>query len=152
MKCITKYLLPAIAILAVLALAGAQAETPTKQEEFTMRITIGEYVFDAALEDNPAANALSEHLPLELKMSELNGNEKYNYLDFELPTDVYSPGQIQAGDIMLYGDSCLVVFYESFSTPYRYTKLGHIEDVTDLRDAVGRGSIRMLFEIPEAEE
>lgn len=37
-------------------------------------------------------------------------------------------GSIHAGDIMLYGASCLVLFYEDFNTSYRYTPLGYIED------------------------
>ena len=137
------------ALLAILILTGsciASPEAPETEEESTMRITIGEYTFEALLEDNPTAEALKEHLPLELAMSELNGNEKYYYLDFDLPADSYSPGRIQAGDIMLYGRSCLVVFYESFSTPYTYTRIGHIEDVTDLRAAVGSGDVQMQFE------
>ena len=149
---ITRALSLLIALLAVFVLTGGccdLAEIPEFEEVSIMRIVIGDYEFEAVLEDSPAADALKEQLPLELDMSELNGNEKYNYLDFNLPTDVYSPGQIQAGDIMLYGDSCLVVFYESFSTPYRYTKIGRIEDVTDLRAAVGVGSVRMLFEAAE---
>ena len=118
----------------------------TAQEGERMRITIGEYEFAAQLEDNQTANALREQLPLRLEMSELNGNEKYNYLTFDLPTDTYAPRQIQAGDIMLYGNSCLVVFYESFSTPYSYTRIGRIEDVTNLRSAVGTGDVEMVFE------
>ena len=97
------------------------------------------------LEDNETAAALKEHLPLTLDMSELNGNEKYNYLPFELPTDSYSPGAIQTGDVMLYGSDCLVVFYKSFSTPYSYTRIGHIDDPSELASAVGAGGMQMSF-------
>ena len=149
---ITRVLSLLIALLALFVLTGGcsdPAKIPENEEVSIMRIVIGDYEFEAVLEDSPAADALKEQLPLELSMSELNGNEKYNYLDFNLPTDAYSPGQFQAGDIMLYGDSCLVVFYESFSTPYSYTRIGHIEDVTDLQTAVGGGSVQMLFEAEE---
>ena len=110
-----------------------------------MQITIGSNQFTVLLEDNKTTAVLLEKLPLQLSMSELNGNEKYNYLPFSLPTEPYSPGQIQAGDIMLYGDDCLVVFYKSFSTPYRYTRIGHIEDPAGLQAAVGPSSVQMEF-------
>ena len=117
----------------------------TGQDTESMDIFIGEYRFTVTLEKNATAAALAEKLPLELAMSELNGNEKYNYLPFRLPTDSYAPRQILAGDVMLYGDDCLVVFYKSFSSPYSYTKIGHIEDVAGLQDAVGDSNVQMIF-------
>ena len=47
-------------------------------------------------------------------MSELNGNEKYFYLESALPTVSEQVEEIHAGDLMLYGDDCLVLFYQSF--------------------------------------
>ena len=115
------------------------------KENGTMLLTIGEFKFTIVLEDNESAAALKEKLPLELAMSELNGNEKYNYLPFTLPTNPHSPGMIHAGDVMLYGNNCLVVFYVSFSSAYSYTKIGYIEDAENLQNAVGTGGVRMIF-------
>ena len=128
---------------------NANSEETSEQEteeENTMKITVGEQQFTVTLEDNATAAALKERLPMTLDMSELNGNEKYHYLSFSLPTASYSPGKIQSGDIMLYGDSCIVVFYESFSTSYSYTRIGRIDDAAGLRTAVGAGDIQMTFE------
>ena len=71
-------------------------------------------------------------LPLELNMKELNGNEKYVYLDNSLPTNSSNPKRINAGDVMLYGNNCLVIFYKSFDTSYSYTKIGHIDNLENL--------------------
>ena len=65
-------------------------------------------------------------------MKELNGNEKYVYLDSKLPVSEYSPKHINKGDVMLYGNNCLVIFYKSFDTSYSYTKIGHIDNLDDL--------------------
>ena len=89
-----------------------------------------EYTID--LEDNETANTFVSILPQEFNMNELNGNEKYTYLDNELPTSSYSPKRINVGDVMLYGNNCLVVFYKSFDTSYSYTKIGHINNLPDL--------------------
>ena len=43
-------------------------------------------------------------LPMEFSMSDLNGNEKYAYLDEPLPTNTYNPGRVEAVDVMLFGD------------------------------------------------
>lgn len=39
---------------------------------------------------------------------------------------------IQKGDVMLYENNCLVIFYKSFTTSYEYTKIGHIDNLEDL--------------------
>ena len=82
-------------------------------------------------------------LPLHITMDELNGNEKYYYLDAGLPTDSSVPSGIREGDLMLYGSDCLVLFYKSFTTSYRYTPLGYMEDIQGFAAALGEGSVQV---------
>lgn len=100
----------------------------------TMNITINRQNYVATLEDNATARAFTQKLPQELEMQELNGNEKYAYLDYALPTKPSVPEQINVGDIMLYGNNCLVIFYKTFTTSYSYTKIGHIDNLPELND------------------
>jgi hypothetical protein len=86
------------------------------------------------LEENSTTSALVKLLPLDITMNDLNKNEKYAYLDESLPTNTYSPKHIEAGDVMLFGDNCLVIFYESFDTSYSYSKIGHINNLPKLGD------------------
>jgi len=102
-------------------------------------------VFTAKLEDNATARAFAGLLPMTLDMSELNGNEKFYYLDGSLPSAPERVGQIHAGDLMLYGNNCVVLFYRSFSTQYSYTRIGHINDISSLESAVGNGSVQVRF-------
>ena len=121
-----------------------------EQEDQTMpalSIEVGGQSFTATLQDTPTTRALLERLPITVTMGELNGNEKYYYLDESLPTDSRRPGQIHAGDLMLYGSDCLVLFYESFSSSYSYTTLGRIDDPSGLAAALGRGSAEVTFQI-----
>ena len=110
-----------------------------------IEIIVGDKTFSATLYDNAAAKSLMDMLPLTLDMSELNGNEKYYYLDTSLPTNASRPSGIKTGDIMLYGNSCLVLFYESFSTSYSYTPIGHIDDPAGLAAALGSGNVQVTF-------
>ena len=105
-------------------------------------VVIDDNVFNVNIEDNETAKEFCNILPQEFNMSELNGNEKYIYLDTTFTTNSYNPKHIEAGDIMLYGNNCLVVFYKSFNTSYSYTKIGHIDNLPDL----GRDSINIKFE------
>ena len=105
--------------------------------------------FSATLEDNDAARAFAAMLPLTLDMNEMNGNEKYHYLDSSLPTESYRPGTIRTGDLMLYGSSCVVLFYETFPSGYSYTRLGQTDSPEGLAAALGSGNVSVRFAIAE---
>ena len=105
-----------------------------------MKVTIGEKTFGVTLENNETAAAFAALLPMELSMSELNGNEKYHYLMGALPAKPERVGHIEAGDLMLFGNDCVVLFYKSFHTGYSYTRIGHLENASGLEKALGKGS------------
>ena len=108
----------------------------------SVKAIINEKEYTINLENNETANNFVNLLPQELNMSELKGNEKYIYLDTTLPTNSSNPKRINAGDVMLYGDNCLVIFYKTFDTSYSYTKIGHIDNLPNL----GNGTVTVKFE------
>ena len=112
-----------------------------------LKIVVGTKTFSATLLDNATATALKKMLPMTLEMIELNGNEKYVRLPSNLPANASNPGTIHAGDLMLYGSSTLVLFYESFLTAYTYTKIGRIDDASGLAAALGAGNVKVSFEL-----
>ena len=113
-----------------------------KGERSTMKITINSKTYPVHLEENETTKELLKLLPLELEMNELNGNEKYTYLNTSLPTNSINPKEINKGDIYLFGDNCLVLFYKSFKTSYSYTKIGTIENLEDF----GKENIQVRIE------
>ena len=131
--------------ITLLLLMAAMTVTATTTQ---IQLSAGGYDFTATLEENGTAQAFADLLPLTLNMSELNGNEKYFYLSTTLPSAPVNPGTIHAGDIMLYGSSCIVIFYKTFNTSYSYTRIGHIDDVEHLQSALGTGSVNVTFNIP----
>ena len=135
-------------ITAFLLASGAKCENSTSSEKTMpeIRITIGDRMFSAALENTPAAAEFVKMLPLSLRMNELNGNEKYIGLSEKLPAAPSCPGRIRSGELMLYGRSTLVLFYKSFPTSYSYTRIGRITDVKDLKEAVGAREVTVKFE------
>ena len=116
--------------------------TNSKEVIEYVKAIINEKEYIINLENNETAKSFANYLPQELQMSELNGNEKYIYLDTSFPLNPTNPKRINAGDVMLYGDNCLVIFYKSFNTSYSYTKIGHINNIPNL----GNGDITIKFE------
>jgi hypothetical protein len=121
----------------------------TAAQDTTMWMTVGEHRFAIALDDNPSTRELLTRLPLSLDMTDLHSNEKYATVQPPLPTQPYRPGTIHNGDFLLYGDDTLVVFYQTFDSSYRYSRLGRIDRPQDLADALGRGDVRVTFTLDE---
>lgn len=114
-----------------------------KMENITIRVN--DYEYKVKVADNEAAQEFASSTPFELPMIELNGNEKYYQGSDKLKMDEYNPGRIEAGDLMLYGDDCIVLFYKSFDTKYSYTRLGWVEDADDLEEALGSDNVTVTF-------
>jgi hypothetical protein len=110
-----------------------------------MWMTVGERRFAITLTDNAAARAFAAQLPLTLDMSEFNRNEKHADLPTRLPANASRPGTIRNGDLMLYGADTLVVFYLTFQSSYSYTRLGRVDDPSDLPQALGPRGVRLVF-------
>lgn len=126
-----------VAVTTILIKANSSSENNQQNYNQETRvdkiyININEQKFEVNLEDNSTTSALAKILPLEYTMNDLNGNEKYVYLDETLPTNPYEPKHIEAGDVMLFGNNCFVVFYKSFDTNYSYSKIGHIDNLPEL--------------------
>ena len=101
--------------------------------------------YEAILYDNSTTKELIKKFPITITMSDLNGNEKYYNFSKSFSTSSENVASINKGDTMLFGDNCLVIFYKSFSTRYKYTKLGYIKNTEDLENSFGKGDIEITF-------
>lgn len=115
------------------------------EKESKMIIVVGEDEFEVELEDNESARALVRRLPIYGEFQELNGNEKYLKMDKALSSSDEAVGNIAAGDVMLYNSDTLVIFYKSFATSYKYTKIGHISNTANLEEKMGDSNIEIII-------
>jgi len=138
-------LAPAARIVAA-ADAGVASD---KAKEARVWMTAGGQSFAVTLADTDAARAFVARLPMTLDMEELNGNEKKFDLPKNLPANPTRPGTIRNGDLMLWGDNTVVVFYVTFDSPHSYTRLGQVRDPTALAQALGRGGVRVQFSVQQ---
>lgn len=118
-------------------------------EGIKINLIVNNKTFTANLENNQTVQELIQNFPMTLNMSDLHSNEKYNYLNSSLTTNSNTPSMINAGDIKLYGNNCLVVFYDNFRNSYSYTNLGKVDNVDDFVAELESGSVNIRFELAE---
>jgi hypothetical protein len=122
-------------------------EAEEETEQMKMNVNVNGRDFTATLEQNSASAALVQMMKsksITLKLSDYGGFEKVGALGRSLPT---SNRQIttKSGDIVLYQGNQIVMFYGSNS--WSYTKLGHIDDLSGWKEALGRGDVTVTLSL-----
>ena len=118
-----------LVIISISIMGCEKNNNVTEKVSDTVKVFIDDKEYKLNLYDNETVNSLVKLFPLEVTMKTLSENEVYVYLDEKFPTNSSNPKTINAGDVMLYGDNCLVIFYKTFNTSYSYTKIGHIDNL-----------------------
>lgn len=136
-------------VLLTFFVAMSLLATPLKAQNQTMKlkITVGNREFTATLNESEAAKELIKLLPLDVTMNEHNGNEKFYNLPKRMPGRAVDVGRIETGDLMIWSSRTLVLFYAEARPSYSYISLGKIDNPAGLQQAVGRGSVRVKFEL-----
>lgn len=117
------------------------------KETQKMNVRIGEYTFTATLEGNQAVKELLEMIkekPLVLELEDYSGFEKVGPLGKRL-TRSDKQTSTHEGDIVLYSGNQILIFYGSNS--WSYTRLGKIDDVTNWKKALGKGSVKVTLSL-----
>ena len=111
----------------------------SSEDKYFIKINDHEYLFE--LENTEFANQIKSKLPFTVKMKNLNGNEVYHEFNENFKKDEKSINTINTGDIYLYQSNCLVLFYKSFSTSYKYTEIGKLKEPIQLENVIGSGDV-----------
>ena len=120
------------------------------EEQYYIKIKDKEYQIE--LESSETANQIKSKLPFTISMNNLNGNEVYYYFDESFKTNQQSVGTINQGDIYLYQDKCLVLFYKTFTTTYTYTKIGKVINPEGLDTLIGSDNVEVMWFIKSEPE
>ena len=117
-------------------------------------LTVNSKTYEIELDyNNQVAYEFAKLLPLTLEMSGSVAHEKYfKFEGNQFTTNVYYPNKIKAGDIMLYKDNVLVLFYEDFETDFAYTRIGRIKNPGDLTEILGGVNVYLEFYKCDPEE
>ena len=148
MKKVRSFLLAGVLILLLTACSSEKAsiqttETNREEPKKMLSIKINGTAFQLELANNRTAKELQKILPNKFSMEDLHQNEKFFDLPENLLRNELAVGKIEAGDVVLYGDRTLVIFYRSFETSYSYTWIGKILDSEELERVVGNSAVKI---------
>ena len=133
-------------VLALLLLLSYACAEVIPEVVISFRTENGEEaVLEAQLFDTEAARALAAMENPVFLMADLNGEEKFAYLPQALTESPELMETVKAGDILLFGNKCLVIFYQDAVTAFGYTPIGRILNPEMLPQLLGEGDVQVTF-------
>lgn len=125
---------------------NVQGKEP-EQEAETMVLKINGEIVSVEWENNESVDALMDLIstePLSIQMSMYGGFEQVGSIGTSLPRDDKQT-TTEAGDIVLYSGSQIVVFYGSNS--WAYTRLGRVtgKSKTEMTELLGNGDVTITI-------
>lgn len=114
-----------------------------------LKITVGEKVLIANLEDNATTRALISKLPLTLPMKDLYEREVVYRFPESLPSDGEKTGGYKVGDISYWSPRhSFVIFYkQNGEVISNLQKVGHLESGVEIFETTG--DVEVKFELSE---
>ena len=131
--------------------SGSNTSDVMEVSQMEIIIDVNDNKLTAALADSTAAKELAEKLkaePVTVTLNEYGGFEKVGKLPWSL-TRTDASTETEPCDIMLYQGNQMTIFYNSNS--WSYTKLGHIDNITqeELKALFGEGDVTVTLSLKE---
>lgn len=127
-------------------LTAPDASEGSGNPKLKIRITVGDKVLTAELEDNATSRAFVKMLPLTLPMLDLYGRELVYRFSDALPTDRLRSDRYTVGDIVYWPPRhSFVILYKQTGERFSRQHIGHID--SDLLFLDGIGDVDVAFEL-----
>lgn len=88
-----------------------------------------------------ASQSLVSHLPFVVEMNDADGNKKQGCTYLKFDGEGSRSKTIKKGDVLIYGDSCVVIATGDFDFGNKYRKIGHINNL----DILPAGNYTVAF-------
>ncbi len=126
----SRHRMPILALTVALTFSAIASGASTEEQPsmYNIRITIGDRVVSACLEDSAATRDFMAQLPLNLDLEDYSATEKIAYLPHKLATDGAPSGiNPEVGDVTYYAPwGNLALFYRDFGYSSGLVRLGRI--------------------------
>ena len=119
-------------------------------EQNQLFLTVNSKTITATLDSNKAVNYLKSVFPLRVKMYDYASMAKgYNFSSSfkKIRKENVNTDNLQIGDIVLYDQKHLMIFYQNFKNEDKYIKIGHVDSVEGLKEKLGENDIEVLWSL-----
>lgn len=97
-----------------------------------INVSIGGESYTAITQVSYASQNFISNIPVSIEMKDEGSNKKQGCTYFKFSGDTVRAKEVKRGDILLYGDSCIVIATADFKGGSKYKKIGHINNMGDL--------------------
>ena len=101
-----------------------------------LRLTFAGKAYSIKCESTKAVANLINNLPLDLELKDLANVGKSGNIYFKLMSEPKRIKKALVGDVLLEGNSTIIIVDKSFKTSDKYTKIGHIDNMDTLPSGV----------------
>ncbi len=131
-------LFTALLLMLSTSLTACENDNPEKEiKDMKLKVTVGDVVLTATLEDNPTSRDFISLLPLTVKLDDYASSEKIFYPERKLKNQKGSIN-VSAGDITYYVPwGNIAIFYKDFGRSTDLIKIGRFEGNIDVLKTAG---------------
>ena len=94
-----------------------------------IRVIVSGKVYTARLESNKTAKSFLENLPLSMRMKTNDAYSKIGYTYVKFSPSASKIKKVQAGDIVLMGESEVILFFKDCNPNEKYSRIGHVDNL-----------------------
>lgn len=129
--------------------AGMQEMVQNPEGTVQMRITVGDQVLTAMLEDNATTHAIADRLPMTLTMLDLYSREMCYRFEEALPANEAGVSGFEVGDIIYWPPRhSFVIMYHQDGEQFEMQKVGRINASAEtIGNLFGNGNVSVTFEL-----
>ena len=106
-----------------------------------LKLSLGGNVYVIKCESTKAVQNFVDNLPLSIEFNDLANKGKSGNVYFKLLSEPKTIKKALVGDVLLEGNSTIIIVDKSFKTSDKYTKIGHIDNIGVLPSGMISGKI-----------
>ena len=104
-----------------------------------IRLNLGGDIYYIKCESTKSAKNLIDNLPLSIEFKDLENVGKSGNIFFKLVSEPKKIKKAVIGDVLLEGNSTVIIVDKTFKTNAKYTKIGHIDNLTNMPSGMVSG-------------
>lgn len=97
-----------------------------------IKVSVGGKYYTAFTTVSYAAQNFISNIPISIDMTDEDSNKKMGCTYFKFNGDALRAKKVIKGDILVYGDSCVIIATGDFKGGSKYKKIAHIYDLENI--------------------